>query len=255
MIRPAWFILLIGLVFCQSADVKKLIRDVQNGDTQKARDYVATFDPASLTSADILYLTGLLESDPDKCIEYYRKIVSEHPDDPLVDDSMMKLGEYYYVSGLYVQAANWFKKVVDDHQDYEDIRRSAKLLLKSLNIAGETGLVKEYTQKFMAEIPDLWDENIQLKAPARPVKYTVQPPEESRGYYLQVGAFSQIDGANARMDWLVKNGYTAKIEPGSSGGKSLNLVLIGGFSTRDEAEKIKDRLNKELNLDSFIIQK
>ncbi|NQU67794.1 MAG: SPOR domain-containing protein [Candidatus Marinimicrobia bacterium] len=255
MYKLICLLLITGLSFSQSKDVQQLIRDVEDGNIQAARDYLSTLTPSSLTSADLLYLAGLVESDSERAVELYRKIVSDYPDDAIVSDAMMKLGEYYYVSGLYVQAANWFKGVVDDHSEYEDVRRSAKLLLKSLNIAGESEMVREYTQKFLAEIPDLWDDDIQLKSPAQPVRYAVKSPSSASGFFLQVGAFSQIEGANTRADLLVQSGYSAYVEPSESGGKFLNTVLLGPFTAREDAKKTKDLIKKELSLDAFIVQK
>ena len=34
-----------------------------------------------------------------------------HKNNKYADDAVMKIGEYYYVSGLYIQAAEWFKKI------------------------------------------------------------------------------------------------------------------------------------------------
>jgi len=256
MTKAFYFIVLTGFLFCQTTDVQQLIRDAQMGDTQNAIDYISKISQSSLDSADLFYLAGLVESDSEKSMNWFQKIVNEFPNDDLVDDAMMKLGEYYYVSGLYVQAANWFKEVVDEHPDNDNLRRSAKLLLKSLSIAGESEMVREYTQKFLAEIPDLWDDDIQPKHSGKPVKYAVKQAEKGKaGFYLQLGAFSQAEGANLRADHLVKNGYAATVELSNSGGQSLNTVLLGPFATREKAIQTKDLIKTQLSIDSFIVQK
>ncbi|MFQ6610066.1 MAG: SPOR domain-containing protein [Fidelibacterota bacterium] len=256
MTKAFCFVVLTGFFFCQSAEVQQLIQDVQNGDTKRASEYISKISPSTMNSADILYLAGLVESDSEKAMEWFRKIVNDFPGDDLTDDAMMKLGEYYYVSGLYVQAANWFKEVVDEHPDYENFNRSAKLLLKSLSIAGESEMVREYTQKFLAEIPNLWDDDIRPKPSKGPVKYVVKQEEKSgSGFYLQLGAFSQAEGANSRADHLIKNGYAAFVELSKSGGKSLNTVLLGPFETREDAIQTKSVIKTKLSIDSFIVQK
>ena len=75
------------------------------------------------------------------------------------------------------------------------------------------------------------------------------------GFSLQVGAFSQVEGANNRADVLVKAGYDARVETSYSGGTELNTVLVGNFKDRESAERMKSILKKDQGMDSFILTK
>ncbi len=248
--------LLLGMaawIFPQ--DVSRLIDDVQSGRTDEALSFIQNSTNLPETP-ELFFLQGLLEKDGELAVNYYERIIRSYPESEYVDDAMMKLGEYYYSSGLYVQAANWFRNVADDHPDYPYIKMTAKLLLKSLEIAGENELVREYTNKFMEKMPDLWDNDIQLKSPARGAKYQVRPPAAGKGeFVIQVGAFGKREGADSRAELLNKNGFPARVEQIHSGGKTLNAIFVGNYATREEAEAVKSKIRTELGLDSFIVKK
>ena len=246
--------ILLDIIILQT-DVKSLIADVKNGDLSEATSYLNSLKNLPADSPEIIYLAGLIESDSEKAVELFGELVNQFPDDPIAMDAMMKMGEYYYVTGLYVQAANWFRRIADDDKDYHELERTARLLIKSLNISGESQLVREYTDKFLKKYPDFLSDKIAEKEQKTITRYAVKPVTQKGGFSLQVGAFSQIEGANNRADMLVTAGYDARVETSYSGGTELNTVLVGNFKDRKSAERMKSVLKKDQGMDSFIVTK
>jgi rare lipoprotein A len=73
--------------------------------------------------------------------------------------------------------------------------------------------------------------------------------EDSTNYYLQVGAYSKIEGAKkvkSDYDMVLDLPYKAVIKQTISNGIIVNKVLISGFDTREDAEEFRNN-NDMLN--------
>ena len=70
-------------------------------------------------------------------LRYYKKLYTIDPNHEYADNAAMKIGEYYYSKGLYVQAADWLKKMPIYYPRSEKAEDAVDLFLKSLIIAGK----------------------------------------------------------------------------------------------------------------------
>ncbi|MGC9109418.1 MAG: SPOR domain-containing protein [Caldimicrobium sp.] len=78
---------------------------------------------------------------------------------------------------------------------------------------------------------------------------------KEHGYFIQIGAFSQKDKALALKEKAGREGFTAMIKEINSDGKILYKVLIGGYSSRDEAEKLIGKVKEKLGIEKpFIVE-
>ncbi|MEZ0344413.1 MAG: SPOR domain-containing protein [Caldimicrobium sp.] len=78
---------------------------------------------------------------------------------------------------------------------------------------------------------------------------------KEQGYFIQVGAFSQKEKAQALKDKAGQLGFYAQIKEINSQGKILYKVLIGGYDSRSEAEKVIPEVKKKLGIENpFIVE-
>jgi len=75
-------------------------------------------------------------------------------------------------------------------------------------------------------------------------------------YFIQVGAFNDKNAASTFADQFKKEGFPVVVlEPYSSDKKPVYRVRIGGYPSREDAEKAKAQLKSTLKAkDSFIIK-
>ena len=76
-------------------------------------------------------------------------------------------------------------------------------------------------------------------------------------YYIQVAALDSKDAANSFADQFKERGYPAKVfDPFPTDSRSIFRVRIGGYETREEAEKILEQLQSESRrkVDYFVIR-
>jgi cell division septation protein DedD len=83
-----------------------------------------------------------------------------------------------------------------------------------------------------------------------------QAPIPKDQYFIQVGAFNNKNAASTFSDQFKKEGFPVVVlEPYSSDKKPVYRVRIGGYPSREDAEKAKAQLRSTLKVkDSFIIK-
>ena len=65
-------------------------------------------------------------------------------------------------------------------------------------------------------------------------------------YYIQVGVFSKIEGANTtkrKFELILEKDYKVILKDGKFNGKDIKRVLISGFRSEQEAQDFKDKNN------------
>ena len=135
-----FFIILISVTF--SKDLNNPVSSILNG------DYKIDLKNLHDSTSDESYLVnGLIEVDGEKSknlfLEYYN---SDH--DIYDDYAIVKIAEYYYSKGLYVQSSNWYKKIPNKYRDSKYVGVAMNYYLNSLMITGEKDSVRYYTKKF-----------------------------------------------------------------------------------------------------------
>lgn len=105
------------------------------------------------------------------------------------------------------------------------------------------------------------EEKIKAKPPVKPKVESSKPAVSSRDqnmYWIQVGAYSNHQNATNLAEDYKRRGYNAIIiEPSPTASTKLYRVRLGGYPTREEAEKARDALAQQENkkaTDYLIIQ-
>lgn len=105
------------------------------------------------------------------------------------------------------------------------------------------------------------EEKIKAQPPVKPKVESSRTAASSRSqnmYWIQVGAYSSQQNANNLAEDYKRKGYNAIIiEPSPTASRKLYRVRLGGYPTREEAEKARDALAQQENkkvTDYLIIQ-
>ena len=109
-----FFLLTVTFTFSLSEEFKELksyIERVENGDMNLPYDAIYDYEKIVPNNPIYLYLRGLIEFEGEKSMNFYKRLYSSDPNHEYADDAAMKIGEYYYSKGLYIQASDWLKKM------------------------------------------------------------------------------------------------------------------------------------------------
>jgi len=276
------FIITFSLSFLPAQDhLDALIQDVLHGSRDSAAIYLPTMEQRYPNNPSLMYLKGLLEINGEEAKTIFAKLYNTHPTSEYGDDAVMKVSEYYYAAGLYVQAAIWLKKMPIYYSRSEHIERAVKLFLNSLIVSGHKDTAIFYSRVFKRQFPHLdvdgkinnllldFEKADQAKEDAsknlKPAVTTTEIMDEtpiatfntdnSHGIYsLQTGAYSIRENAESQKINLIIAGFSARINELYKGQRRLYAVRIGHFNSKEDAQKVGAQIKAKLNINTIVIR-
>ena len=280
------FIITFSLSFLPAQDhLDALIQDVLHGSRDSAAIYLPTMEQRYPNNPSLMYLKGLLEINGEEAKTIFAKLYNTHPTSEYGDDAVMKVSEYYYAAGLYVQAANWLKKMPIYYSRSEHIERAVKLFLNSLIVSGHKDTAIFYSRVFKRQFPHLdvdgkinnllldFEKADQAKVDAKEyasknLKLEVSPIEimdettivtfntdNSHGIYsLQTGAYSVRENAESQKINLIIAGFSARINELYKSQRRLYAVRIGHFNSKEDAQKVGAQIKAKLDINTIVIR-
>ncbi len=276
------FIITFSLSFLPAQDhLDALIQDVLHGSRDSAAIYLPTMEQRYPNNPSLMYLKGLLEINGEEAKTIFAKLYNTHPTSEYGDDAVMKVSEYYYAAGLYVQAAIWLKKMPIYYSRSEHIERAVKLFLNSLIVSGHKDTAIFYSRVFKRQFPHLdvdgkinnllldFEKADQAKEDAsknlKPEVTTTEIMDEtpiatfntdnSHGIYsLQTGAYSVRENAESQKINLIIAGFSARINELYKSQRRLYAVRIGHFNSKEDAQKVGAQIKAKLDINTIVIR-
>ncbi len=253
------FLMFFSFLFQEDfSELKSYINKIESGDMDVPYETIYSYDKIVPNHPVYLYLRGLIEIDGNKAVEYYKALYSSNPNHEYADNAAMKIGEYYYSRGLYVQAADWLKKMPTYYPRSDRVEDAVDLFLKSLIIAGKKDTAMFYLKIIKNQIPDIriQDEySKMLEGLSVGAKIPNNIPEVlGQSFYLQIGVYKEYNNARKVRDVLNLKGFNARIKHVAVNDARLYSVLEGRYPSFDLAKKSSGRIKKILNYSSIIKQ-
>ena len=124
-------------------------------DNQERNYYNSIYKILSSEDSRNKFLNGLLESNGEKSSNYFKDFYLKQPQNQYADDAVIKVAEYYYASGLYIQSSEWYRKIPFEYSDSKYLDKSIAYFLNSLLIAGHKDTVNYYMNIFKNKYPKL----------------------------------------------------------------------------------------------------
>jgi tetratricopeptide (TPR) repeat protein len=249
-------ILLFNLNTIFTQDIDFFIKSAEEGKIEIALDAIVELEQNYPNHPGVLYLNALLEIDGEKAKNLFKDLYDKHPsDDKYTPLAVMRLGEYYYSTGSYIQASEWLKKMPIYYSRSDRIEDALKLFLNSLIITGKTDTAKHYIRVFERRFPKMdFDINTMISETQTKTSRELTPivQDTKSEYSLQIGAYGDKKNAQRILQKLVINGFSGRIDESNSNGKRLFIVREGYFSSRELAMKHIQLVKKKTGLDGIL---
>ena len=250
------YILLFSFIFSEDfSELKSYIEKVENGDMDIPYEKIYSYEKIVPNHPIYLYLRGLIEIDGDKSVEYYKQLYSMDSNHEYADNAAMKIGEYYYSKGLYVQAADWLKKMPVYYPRSERSQDAVDLFLKSLIIAGKKDTAMFYLKIIKNQIPDIQinEEYLEMLKEITIEETPKDIPQIfGQSFYLQIGVYKEYNNARKVRDILNLKGFDARINHINRDNSRLYAVLEGKYPSKEAAQLVSNNIKKNLSYDSII---
>ena len=248
-----------SVLFCQDS-IDILIEDVLNGSKDSASVYLLSLEKKYPNNPSMLFLKGLMTLNGDEAKQIFIDLYNNHPTSKYGDDAVMKIAEFYYASGLYIQSSKWLKKMPLYYSRSEHIERGIKLFLNSLIVSGNKDTAIFYSNVFKKQFPNIdieekmnglisnYDKSEKILYNDEVKKKSIKGLDKDRksniitdNLSLQSGAFSSRENAKKQMNLLKSKDYSVRITELLHENKILFAVRIGYFSDKEEARFISEK--------------
>ena len=244
----------ISILHCQD-HLDILINEVLSGSKDSAEIYLPTIEKQYPHNPNMLFLKGLMEINGEEAMQIFVELYTNHPTSEYGDDAVLKVSEFYYASGLYVQSAEWLKKMPLYYSRSEHIDRAVKLFLNSLIVSGNRDTAIFYARVFKKQFPFMdVDGKINDLLEDYENSKKIKVDKKSGGYSLQSGAFSSNENAEKQKTYLMSGGFNAHIIELYHQRKILYAVRIGKYNTLKEAEEVSNQIKSLLDLKTIVVK-
>ncbi|MFH1212972.1 MAG: SPOR domain-containing protein [Candidatus Neomarinimicrobiota bacterium] len=271
------FFLAIIPVLVYSQDIAELKQKIDAGEADSVKILLPALREKYPANPEILYLSGLVESDGEAALLIYRDVLSQYPNSQVADDAFLKIVEYLFTKGLYAKTDKYARELIKKYPRSELIEKTVYLQLCSLNAMNQRDSVDYYYRYYSVLYPDanfqfvdyrsvsnlaLTENRVQMESSSAPV--TVKPqsrPEPEKKtttagkFTLQMGVFGTYNNALILQNKLERLGQTVTLRKINRSGRTLTVVLTGSFATEEEAHSAGEKLKREKKLDFVVVKK
>ncbi len=232
MLKTVFIIIFSSSLFSypQETNVTPFLKLVEEGNLDEARKRLNDLVQSNPNDPSVKFLNAILQENAGAAKRIYEDIHKNHPGSKYADASLYRLFSYYYALGSYKKAEKLKNDLVSKFPSSPYIKSTNRNLPDE---GANTGYIQEeLVSSSVAKTPD-------------------KKPEFN--YTIQAGAFLNVNNARNLNTRFKNKGYHSEIFPKVVGGSILNVVTVGRFANKPEADKFLITLKKNYNLDGRII--
>jgi tetratricopeptide (TPR) repeat protein len=223
------FLVLIfgGTLLAQEVNIVPQLKLIEQGEAEEAKSQLKSLLNDNPTDPSVKFLEAVLSEDGNRAVEGYEYIINNHPNSNYADASLYRYFSYSYSLGAYKKAQDLKNKLLSEYPS------------------------SPYVKAVNRDIPD---ETISETITPLSETKTSQPTSEPLAKYtIQAGAFLNVTNARKLNTQFKDQGYHSTIFPKTIGGSILNVVTVGKFASKAEADKFLVLLKNEYKLNGRII--
>ncbi len=222
-------------LFSQEIDIVPYLKKIEEGKIEEVKKDFASLQISNSKNIyqrgiakedpSLLFLEGVLKEDADDAVKIYSSLINKYPKSKYADACISRLYSYYYAIGSYQTAQKYLDKLEKDYPDspyLKSIENIYSLNKNEIKISSEDQGFKSTTNK----------------------NYL---------YTIQVGAFVNISNAKELLADLISDGYEAEVKEKIVGGSSFNIVYLGKFFSKVEAEKLLPEIKTKYEIQGRVV--
>lgn len=235
--KQAAFVMMIlltpAVLYPQHADteVAKYLTMIQNGQADRVKAEIPALLDKYPNDPGVLYLQAQTTSEGAEAVRIYQSIVDNFPTSEWAPEALFRVYQFYYALGLYRTAE---MKMAQLKKNYPSSKHTL-------------GVPEADTR----QIPD---ENAQ--PPVNGVKPTSEGHDvTAASFTLQVGAYTTQMNAEKQKAFFEGQGYTVETINRVKDNRSLFFVLVGSYTSVEEAKAKGQEIKKQFNIDSMVTTK
>lgn len=220
------------IILAQDIDIVPYLKQIEAGEINSVKDKLPDLKVKYPGSPAIMFLDGVLTEDGQQAVAIYQTIIEKYPKSRYADAATYRVFSYFYALGLYEAAGKMRDKLKNDYPDSPYNKLAEANRIPSFDSSPVSSQEKSTDKKD----PD------QIKA-RTDYKFTIQ-----------AGAFSNSDNAVNLRDDFQQAGYVCEIKEKNVGGTIFQVVYVGKFVVRKDAEDFLHIINSKYDLTGRIVE-
>ncbi len=207
----------------QEKDIVPYLKLIESGQRDSVQKVLPDLQKSFPDDPSVLYLQGVLTENGQDAVPVFNRIIADFPKSKYADASLYRLYSYYYSLGLYKTASVFLDKLKKSYPESPYIK-----------IAGK-------------EMPSDDETTTTLSSSA-----SIDTSGDFK-FTIQAGAFSDNSNAADLKKRFEDSGYYSFVKKKTVGGSDFNVVMVGQFKTREEAENFLGLINKQFRLNGRVV--
>ena len=209
-------------IFAQEVDVVPYLKMIEQGQIEEVKGKLLDLKIDYPKSSNLIFLEGVLTENGQDAVALYQTLIDNYPKSSYADAALYRIYSYYFALGLYNTADKNLNKLKKDYPESPYIKMAATNVLR--NNVEETD-----QQKNQVTIND-------------------NNSEKQFVYTIQAGAFTNEANAASLKKEIEAAGMLSFINEKNVAGTVFNVVYVGKFETKKEAEDFLPIANTRFNI-------
>ncbi len=232
-------------VSSQELDITPYLKEIESGNATKVLKILPQLKKENPADPSVIFLDAVLTTNGEEALKKYFKVYSQYPKSNYADASLYRIFSFYFSMGLYNKAQSYLEKLKEEYPrspyiQYAD-RNIPQQDLDSLVIAKKGKIKSETISK--------------RKSKKSPVVIKKKPSLSKTYFTIQAGAFLNNDNAKKLRKKFEAKSWSSEIYTKDIGGSVFNVVTVGKFSSKKDAEKLLAEIKKEFGISGRIVLK
>lgn len=221
------FLLFTTINLAQDIDIVPYLKQIEAGELSAVKEKLPELKVKYPGSPAIMFLDGILTEDGQQAVVIYQRIIEKYPNSKYADAAVYRVFSYFYALGLYEAAEKMRIKLNSEYPDspYRKLAEANK-------------------------IPD----NVTVAQPVDTIKTAPPVARTDYRFTIQAGAFSNSVNATKLKNDFERAGYITEIKEKNVGGTNFQVVYVGKFAVRRDAEDFLHIINSKFNLNGRVTE-
>jgi len=211
-------------IIAQEVDIVPYLKMIEQGKIEEVKGKLLDLKTDYPKSSNLIFLEGVLTENGQDAVVLYQTLAEKYPKSAYADAAIYRIYSYYFALGLYNTADKNLNKLIKDYPESPYIKMASANVVKND--------VEETTQT--------------------PVENG--DAEKQFSYSVQAGAFTNADNANSLKKDIESAGMASFIQEKNVAGTVFNVVYIGKFETRKEAEDFLPIANTRFRIAGRVVE-
>ena len=213
--------------FAQEVDIIPYLKKVEQGNIEEVKSELLNLKVDYPKSSNLLFLEAVLTENGQDAVTLYQKIIDNYPKSRYADAALYRIYSYYFALGLYNTADKQLERLKKEYPESPYIKMA------------DVNIVKKDDEETSSQTGNVKQQNI---------------PEKELAYTIQAGAFTNSANASGLKKDVESAGMVSFIKEKNVAGTVFNVVYIGKFASRKEAEDFLPIANTRFKINGRVTE-